>query len=188
MKTLLHTIKFLFRLDTPESQVTDQELQTLIKYLPLTGVVVELGCYEGKTTAHLARNSNGIVYTIDPFPRGRLGFSYGERIAKTYCRRQGRSNVRFLKGLSYDHVSAFREAIDFIFIDADHSFEAITRDWEDWYPKVKSGGIIALHDSRQAANSPEYLGSMKFYDTYLPGVAGVNEIDGVDSLSVFRVE
>jgi predicted O-methyltransferase YrrM len=38
------------------------------------------------------------------------------------------------------------ESIDFLFIDADHSFEAVKKDLKLWYPKVKTGGIIAGHD------------------------------------------
>ena len=36
---------------------------------------------------------------------------------------------------------------DFVFIDGDHSYEGLKGDWEGWAPLVKSGGIIALHDS-----------------------------------------
>lgn len=35
---------------------------------------------------------------------------------------------------------------DFIYIDADHSFVAVTADLNAWYPKVKPGGWILGHD------------------------------------------
>lgn len=44
-----------------------------------------------------------------------------------------------------------------------------------------------MHDCRYAANSPDYLGSMKFYDFDLPCAKGVEEIDVADFLAVFRV-
>lgn len=38
------------------------------------------------------------------------------------------------------------ESIDFLFLDADHSYEAVTRDIRTWLPKVKIGGVFAGHD------------------------------------------
>jgi len=36
--------------------------------------------------------------------------------------------------------------IDFLFIDGDHSVEAVKNDWNNYSPLVGSGGIIAFHD------------------------------------------
>jgi len=38
------------------------------------------------------------------------------------------------------------EFLDFLFIDADHSYEGVKMDFEMYSPLVKSGGIIAFHD------------------------------------------
>lgn len=38
------------------------------------------------------------------------------------------------------------EKLDFLFIDADHSYEGIKMDFEQYSPLVKKEGIIALHD------------------------------------------
>ena len=46
------------------------------------------------------------------------------------------------------------DSLDFVFIDGNHSYESVKLDIESWYPKVKSGGILAGHD----------------YDTIWPGV------------------
>jgi predicted O-methyltransferase YrrM len=43
-------------------------------------------------------------------------------------------------------LAAKRGAIDFIFIDGDHSYEACKADIEAWTPFVKPGGVIAFHD------------------------------------------
>jgi len=37
-------------------------------------------------------------------------------------------------------------SLDFVFIDADHTYESITQDIKSWLPKVKFGGIISGHD------------------------------------------
>lgn len=39
-----------------------------------------------------------------------------------------------------------KESLDFVYIDGDHSYEAVKKDLEAWYPKVKSGGMFCGHD------------------------------------------
>lgn len=36
--------------------------------------------------------------------------------------------------------------IDFLFIDADHRYEGVKRDWELYSPLVRKGGLVAFHD------------------------------------------
>jgi predicted O-methyltransferase YrrM len=187
MKSAVHACKVLLRIESPESQVSDDEMACLLSYANNAEVIVEIGCYEGKTTAMLAGQTTGKVYSIDPFFKGRVGVCYGELIAKTQCRRQGLDNIEFIKAFSYEAAPGFGEPIDLLFIDADHRYEAVKRDWEDWFPKVRNGGVVALHDSRPAPNSPERLGSMKFYEEYIPTVSNVQEVDAVGSLVVLRV-
>lgn len=38
------------------------------------------------------------------------------------------------------------EYFDFIYIDADHTYESVKTDLDAWYPKVKKGGILSGHD------------------------------------------
>lgn len=37
-------------------------------------------------------------------------------------------------------------SLDFVFIDADHSFDAVMADIRAWLPKVREGGFITGHD------------------------------------------
>lgn len=187
MKSAVHACKVVLGFESPESQVSERELACLLSYAMKAKVIVEIGTFEGKTTGLLAKSSAGVVYSIDPCFKGRLGLSYGELIAKTHCRKLGLNNVEFIKGYSHDVAPKFAEMIDLLFIDADHSYESIKRDWHDWVPKVRHGGVVALHDSRLAANSPDMLGSMKFYSEYVSQLGHVTELDHVDSLSVVRV-
>jgi Methyltransferase domain len=187
MKSLGHFIRYVLALDTPHSQVTERELQMLMKYSRNAKVICEIGCYEGKTSVALAQNSIGAVYSVDPFVKGRLAISYGECIARLHRKRSGVKNLSFLKGFSVNVAPEFWCAIDFLFIDADHSYDAIKADWDSWVPKVVDGGIVALHDSRIATNSPVAVGSMKFYSEDIPRFAGMIELDSVDSMSIIRV-
>lgn len=38
------------------------------------------------------------------------------------------------------------DGLDFVFIDADHSYEGVKRDLTEWTPKVRAGGLISGHD------------------------------------------
>lgn len=38
------------------------------------------------------------------------------------------------------------ESLDFVFIDADHTYDAAMADIKAWTPKVRDGGMIAGHD------------------------------------------
>lgn len=38
-------------------------------------------------------------------------------------------------------------AIDMLFIDADHSFEAVLKDFYGYWPYIKPNGLVLLHDS-----------------------------------------
>jgi len=39
-----------------------------------------------------------------------------------------------------------KEQLDFVYIDADHSYDGAKNDLEAWYPKVKAGGVFCGHD------------------------------------------
>ena len=48
---------------------------------------------------------------------------------------------------SLEAVNTFEdESLDFVYIDASHDYESVKKDIENWYPKVKKGGILAGHD------------------------------------------
>src|SRR5258708_22852275 len=121
MKLCGDDLKGLVGVDPPATQGTDGELECLLKDAQGASVIVEIGCYEGSTTAALAANTTGRVYSIDPFFSGRLGICYGEVVAKFVRWKRRLSNVEFLKAFSHDVAPQFRQSSDFIFIDADHN-------------------------------------------------------------------
>jgi hypothetical protein len=59
---------------------------------------------------------------------------YGDRV--TFVRRTGES-------ASHEWEE---QSVDFVYIDGLHDYASISRDIELWYPKVRTGGIIAGHD------------------------------------------
>jgi len=38
------------------------------------------------------------------------------------------------------------QSVDFCFLDGDHTYEAVSEDVRNWFPKIRPGGILAGHD------------------------------------------
>jgi len=56
---------------------------------------------------------------------------------------------------SHNIAQRWNDPIDLLYIDGDHSYEGVRRDFDDWFPYVRPGGIIFLHDSRREPDAPE---------------------------------
>ena len=55
--------------------------------------------------------------------------------------------VSFIKMSSRAAAKYVRDGcLDLVFIDANHSYEAVKQDIELWLPKVRKGGIVSGHD------------------------------------------
>ncbi len=55
--------------------------------------------------------------------------------------------VKMAGGDSFDAAKKFEdESIDFIFIDANHTYEFVSKDIAAFLPKMKKGGVVAGHD------------------------------------------
>jgi len=52
-----------------------------------------------------------------------------------------------IRNTSIDASKLYEDgSLDFVFLDAAHDYANVKNDIESWYPKVKSGGILAGHD------------------------------------------
>lgn len=57
-------------------------------------------------------------------------------------------------------------SLDFVFIDADHSYEAVKADIGAWSPKVRAGGFITGHDY----DSQKFPGVIRAVNEFFPSV------------------
>ena len=57
----------------------------------------------------------------------------------------GRVDIRRMDSSSAA-ASVEDESLDFVFVDADHTYEGAKRDIEAWLPKVRIGGMLCGHD------------------------------------------
>jgi hypothetical protein len=55
--------------------------------------------------------------------------------------------VTVLRGISWEQAKKVEdESLDLLYIDCCHTYDCVMKDLRAWYPKVKTGGVIAGHD------------------------------------------
>ena len=73
-------------------------------------------------------------------------------------------NVSFMMRASMDAVNDFEdESLDFVYIDANHTFDYVMEDIINWSKKVKKGGIVSGHDYFRL----RFMNVILAVDTYL---------------------
>jgi predicted O-methyltransferase YrrM len=162
MSLALHYLLWNCGLSPATTQTTETERHCLEKHASGRKIVVEIGVFQGVTTSVLRRAmaADGVIYAIDPFRTGRLGISFLQRIAHGEVGRVSNGTVEWIRALGCDAVNDPRVAgvpVDFVFVDGDHTWEAVEGDWNAWSGKVVPGGIIAVHDSRESEGAPSEL-------------------------------
>jgi MMP 1-O-methyltransferase len=75
-----------------------------------------------------------------------------------------------VRGYSFEIVQSWTIPIDLLFIDANHEYESVRRDFEQWESFVRIGGVIALHDASEFWPGPTRVRDEKFqppkFDTF----------------------
>ena len=134
-------------------------------------VGAEIGVLDGEFSEQLCETIPGLkLYGIDPWKLVGRYESYDQsRLDKAYERtkdRMAKYNCELIKKTSMEAVGDFEDnSLDFVYIDADHSFKHVVMDVSDWMHKVKVGGIIGGHDFRRYADErgryhvPEAVGA-----------------------------
>lgn len=169
--TFFHYLSILCGTELPETQTSLAEREVLRRFLPGKKRIVEIGVFEDFTTRFLAdgADSGARIYGVDPLFSGRFGVSWGYKIATMYNRQHLLSGrLALVRTLSTDVGHAVPAEVDYVFIDGNHSFEAIRADWDFWSGRLASDGIIALHDTVLAPGEPRAaLGSHEFFESHI---------------------
>lgn len=137
------------------AQHSEAEERELMRHASGCRTIVEIGVAEGASALALreAAASDGTIYLVDPYPPGRIpGIDLTKLCALQQVRRTNNANVQFIGDFSYNAAKNWNAPIDFLFIDAEHSYEACLRDWLEWSPFVVPGGHVAFHDARVFPN------------------------------------
>lgn len=187
----LHCVGVLLGLREAATQLSVNETTVLEQLAEASRLVVEIGVFEGVTTRRMIERmpEGSTIYGVDPFLAGRLGLAYGYWISRYQIWRAHRSDVRavLLRRFSFELAREFNEAPDLVFIDADHRYDEVFRDWHDWSPKIRPGGCIALHDSQpMVGRCPENSGPVRLVKELGQSPPGFTLLQVQDTLSVYR--
>lgn len=133
-----------------------EDLHKLINALNLK-IGAEIGTQRGLYAEYLLKNTELFLYLIDIWQHQDKGYkdianvSSSEHESNLVMTRQlvapyeGRYEI--IRAFSVDAAKRFSEdELDFVYIDANHSYKATLEDLDAWYPKVRIGGLIAGHD------------------------------------------
>lgn len=128
-------------------------LHRLALSAPGHGAVVEIGSFHGRSTLCLAsgirRRGQGRVVAIDPQKYGA-----GDRLAPN-LRRFGLDRFVEVRGeTSVAVAERFEGTARIVFVDGDHSSEAVAADVAAWRPHLEPGGFLVLHDSTPLSGFP----------------------------------
>lgn len=118
--------------------------------------VLEIGTASGGTIfgfAHAAAE-DALLVSVDLADDSRFPETYDEQTAERIHTYAGPDQtLHLLQGDSHDPRTALAVAelldgrsVDLLFIDGDHDTEGVTRDWLDYSPLVREGGLVAFHD------------------------------------------
>ena len=123
--------------------------------------IIEVGSYRGKSTIALARGASVPIYAIEPHEEfvGVMGGRFGPADRCAFFENllsAGVSEKVRLVNLSSEIVAPnWRVPVGLLWIDGDHRYEAVRRDFECWRPHLR--GPVALHDSTGPTLGPTRL-------------------------------
>lgn len=117
----------------------------------------EVGLKEGKTSGYLLENNPELtMYCIDLWGKAidnefDTYSNWNMKSVRAQClstlSKFGSRAIVFEE----DSVKASNRILDgyldFVFIDANHTEEGVTRDIDAWMPKIRDGGILSGHDT-----------------------------------------
>jgi predicted O-methyltransferase YrrM len=151
------------------------------------GRIVEIGSWKGRSTAWLAagaRLAGATVYAIDPHTGSREDPAAATLAEfRANLARAGLSDhVEALVMTSAEAASAVDGPVELLFIDGDHSYEAVRLDAALWLPKLVEGGTVMFHDVGAAG----YDGPRRVFRRSVCWDARFDGIERVGSMAIAR--
>ena len=113
-------------------------------------VGVEIGVLRGENAEDILQNLQiKKLYLVDPYEEDHIhrgmSLKQAEDIADKKLSKYG-DKIHIIKLKASDAVHLIPDNLDFIYIDGSHRYEYVKQDIENYYPKLKVGGILSGHD------------------------------------------
>jgi predicted O-methyltransferase YrrM len=139
---------------------------SMVQWAPKNAKFVELGAWRGRSTAYLAgeikRSRKNIQLDVVDTWQGTANEKYhrnfiaqltanGRTLFAEFMHNMKACGVAdYLRPVQKTSVEAAKDyenqSLDFVFIDADHTYKCVCQDIDAWLPKVRPGGVLAGHD------------------------------------------
>lgn len=176
------TLPELFKAIPAWTSPDERELLTrLAKEVPPGGLILEIGCLYGGTSAVLALSApKARLISIDDFswsPDG-YGESSPERTRENLAK-VGAKNTEVIKADSRQAWKTWDEQIHLLWIDGGHSFEFV---YSDLYNFGKFADVIAVHDYK----NPAWLSIEKAIETFISKDSRWKIVEVVGMIAVLR--
>ena len=118
-------------------------------------VCVEIGSARGKSACYvglaLEENGKGKLYAIDPHTKTEWNDSNSVETYEVMRQNLGSlgllDRVEIVRKTSGQAALGWNMPIDLIFIDGDHSYEGVKRDWDLFSPHLAPFGVVVFHDT-----------------------------------------
>jgi len=133
--------------DAPDHEHRKLFLEEMVKENGYTKGA-ELGVQTGVTYFHLIDNCPDLeLIGVDTWinPANQKDYDRCWKYVETMTKDNPRCKIMKMT----THVASKQienGSLDFIFIDADHSYRGVKQDIQDWLPKIRKGGTISGHD------------------------------------------
>lgn len=117
--------------------------------------VCEVGCFLGVSTETFLQFAPRRLYAVDAWGlkndyndiKYLPHLNFGDIEGKFREMARGYKNIEVIKNLSIGASHGFGDnTLDFVYIDAEHSYEGVRADIHAWLPKIRKGGCIGGHD------------------------------------------
>lgn len=141
---------------------------------------VEVGVYTGASVVFLCeelkkRKTDFSLYAVDLWEcandSGYTDLAVTKDTWKAFEKRMRESGTtKYINVMKVDSKLAAMlfqpRSVDFVFIDADHSYAACKADIEAWLPRIRPGGMIAGHDILEKTCGVEQAVTELFTDRF----------------------
>jgi len=123
-----------------------------LKKIKKNAVCAEVGVWKGDFSLEILEQNPSELHLIDPWvhqEHGWVKWAKGQKVINAYETVQSKfkthKNVFIHKKNSKDMFFE-KGYFDWVYIDADHSYDSVVEDLKHWYPQVKKGGFLCGDD------------------------------------------